>query len=93
MRMTEVLLFALGVGAGYSLSTLSIYMGSKLTDNVVQNFTAPIQTEEAPSIDTEVNPIYDFSAYEETLKDYTNIEPLQDKENQDPNEEDFNPLN
>ena len=92
MRMTEVLLFALGVGAGYSLSTLSIYMGSKLTDNVVQNFTAPIQTEEAPSIDTEVNPFYDFQAYEDTLKDYIN-NTIEEQENTEPDDEDFQELN
>ena len=70
MRMIEVCLFALGVGTGYGLSTLSIYMGNKMADNMVQKFTAPVQTEDEPSIDTEVNPIYDFSTYEETLKEY-----------------------
>ena len=86
MRMIEVCLFALGVGTGYGLSTLSIYMGNK-------RFTAPVQTQDEPSIDTEVNPIYDFSAYEETLNNYTNIEPLQDKENTNPDDDDFKPLN
>ena len=93
MRMIEVCLFALGVGAGYGLSTLSIFMGNKMASNMVHNFTAPVQTEIEPSIDTEVNPIYDFTAYEETLKQYTNIEPIQDKENTNPDEEDFTPLN
>ena len=93
MRMIEVCLFALGVGTGYGLTTLSIYMGNKLADNMVQKFTAPVQTEDEPSIDTEVNPIYDFSAYEETLSNYTNIEPLQDKENTNPDDDDFKPLN
>ena len=93
MRMIEVCIFALGVGTGYGLSTLSIFMGNKMAGKMVERFTAPMQVEEEPSIDTEVNPIYDFSAYEETLKDYTNIEPLQDKENTNPNEEDFRPLN
>ena len=90
--MIEVCLFALGVGTGYGLSTLSIYMGNKLADNMVQKFTAPIQTEEEPSIDTEVNPIYDFSAYEETLKNYIGTDTTE-KENMEPNEEDFTPLN
>ena len=91
--MIEVCLFALGVGIGFGLSTLSIYMGNKMANNMVHNFTAPIQVEAEPTLDTEVNPIYDFSAYEETLKDYTNIEPVQDKENINPNEEEFTPLN
>ena len=93
MRMIEVCLFALGVGAGYGLSTLSIFMGNKMASNMVHNFTAPVQTEVEPSIDTEVNPIYDFTAYEETLKQYTNIEPTPDKENTNPSEDDFTPLN
>ena len=91
--MIEVCLFAVGVGIGYGLSTLSIFMGNKMANNMVQNFTAPIQTEDEPTISTEVNPIYDFSASEDTLKDYTNIEPQQDKENTNPNEEEFTPLN
>ncbi len=95
--MIEVCLFALGVGAGYGLSTLSIYMGNKMANTManemVGKFTAPVHTEEEPTVSTEVNPIYDFSAYEETLKDYTNIQPLDDKENTNPNEEDFTPLN
>lgn len=91
--MIEVCLFAVGVGIGYGLSTLSIFMGNKMANNMVQNFTAPIQTEDEPTISTEVNPIYDFSAYEDTLKDYSNIEPVQDKENTNPNEEEFTPLN
>ena len=93
IAMIEVCLFAVGVGIGYGLSTLSIFMGNKMANNMVQNFTAPIQTEDEPTISTEVNPIYDFSAYEDTLKDYSNIEPVQDKENTNPNEEEFTPLN
>ena len=67
-------------------------MGSKLTDNVVQNFTAPIQTEEAPSIDTEVNPFYDFQAYEDTLKDYIN-NTIEEQSTDEPDDEDFQELN
>ena len=93
MRMVEVVLFALGVGAGYGLSTLSIYMGNKMASNMVSNFTAPVHVEAEPTIDTEVNPLYDFSTYEETLKDYTNISPTPDKENTNPSEEDFTPVN
>ena len=93
MRMIEVLVFASGVGIGYGLSTLSIYMGNKMANNMVSNFTAPVHVEAEPTIDSEVNPIYDFSAYEETLKDYTNIEPTEDRENTNPNEEEFTPLN
>lgn len=92
MCMTEVFLFALGVGAGYGLSTLSIYMGSKLTDNVVQNFTAPIMTQEEPILDTEMNPFYDFQAYEDTLKDYIN-NTIEEQENTEPDDEDFQELN
>ena len=90
--MTEVFLFALGVGAGYGLSTLSIYMGSRLTNNVVNNFTSPVQTQEEPILDSEMNPIYDFQAYEDTLKEYlgTTIEEPEDTE---PNDEDFKELN
>ena len=91
--MIEVCLFALGVGTGYGLSTLSIFMGNKMAGKMVERFTAPMQVEEEPSIDTEVNPIYDFSAYEETLKDYTNTSPTPDKENTNPSEEDFTPVN
>ena len=92
MRMIEVCLFALGVGAGYGLSTLSIYMGSRLTNNVVNNFTSPVQTQEEPILDSEMNPIYDFQAYEDTLKEYlgTTIEEPEDTE---PNDEDFKELN
>ena len=92
MPMTEVLIFALGVGTGYGLSTLSIYMGSRLTNNVVNNFTSPVQTQEEPILDSEMNPIYDFQAYEDTLKEYlgTTIEEPEDTE---PNDEDFQELN
>ena len=92
MRMTEVLLFALGVGTGYGLSTLSIYMGSKLTDTVVQNFTAPIQTQEEPVLDKEMNPLYDFQAYEDTLKEYIG-NTIEEQEDTEPNDEDFKELN
>ena len=92
MRMIEVCLFALGVGIGYGLSTLSIFMGNKMANNMVSNFTTPVQVDAEPSIDTEVNPIYDFSAYEETLKSYIGTDTTE-KENMEPNEEDFTPLN
>ena len=90
--MIEVFLFALGVGTGYGLSTLSIYMGNKLANNMVHNFTAPIQTQEAPTLDTEVNPFYDFQAYEDTLKDYIN-NTIEEQENTEPDDEDFQELN
>ena len=90
--MIEVLLFALGVGTGYGLSTLSIYMGNKMANNMVHNFTAPIQTEDEPTISTEVNPIYDFSAYEETLKDYIGTDTT-DKDNYIPDDEEFKEIN
>ena len=90
--MIEVCLFALGVGTGYGLSTLSIFMGNKMANNMVSNFTAPVQVEAEPTLDTEVNPIYDFTAYEETLKDYIGTDTI-DKENMEPEDEDFKPLN
>ena len=90
--MIEVFLFALGVGTGYGLSTLSIYMGNKLANNMVHNFTAPIQTEEAPTLDTEVNPLYDFQAYEDSMKEYIGTM-VEDKEEEEPNDEDFQKLN
>ena len=92
MPMTEVLIFALGVGTGYGLSTLSIYMGSRLTNNVVNNFTSPVQTQEAPTLDTEVNPFYDFQAYEDSMKEYIGTM-VEDKDNEEPNDEDFQELN
>ena len=92
MRMTEVLLFALGVGTGYGLSTLSIYMGSRLTNNVVNNFTSPVQTQEEPILDSEMNPIYDFQAYEDTLKEYIG-NTIEEQEDTEPNDEDFKELN
>jgi len=91
--MIEVCLFALGVGTGYGLSTLSIYMGNKMASQMVGQFTGPVQEEQQDEISSEVNPLYDFSAYEETLKDYTNISPTPDKENTNPSDEDFTPLN
>jgi hypothetical protein len=90
--MIEVCLFALGVGAGYGLSTLSIFMGNKMANNMVQRFTAPVQTQDEPSIDTEVNPIYDFSAYEETLKDYIGTDTT-DKDNYIPEDDEFKEVN
>ena len=90
--MIEVCLFALGVGTGFGLSTLSIFMGNKMADNMVQKFTAPVQTHEEPSIDTEVNPIYDFSTYEETLKDYIGTDTT-DKDNYIPDDEEFKEIN
>ena len=90
--MIEVCLFALGVGTGFGLSTLSIFMGNKMADNMVQKFTAPVQTHEEPSIDTEVNPIYDFSTYEETLKDYIGTDTT-DKDSYIPDDEEFKEIN
>ena len=90
--MIEVCLFALGVGTGFGLSTLSIFMGNKMADNMVQKFTAPVQTHEEPSIDTEVNPIYDFSTYEETLKDYIGTNTT-DKDSYIPDDEEFKEIN
>ena len=92
MRMIEVCLFALGVGTGYGLSTLSIFMGNKMANNMVQKFTAPVQTQDEPSIDTEVNPIYDFSAYEETLKDYIGTDTT-DKDSYIPEDDEFKEVN
>jgi len=92
MRMIEVCLFALGVGTGYGLSTLSIFMGNKMANNMVQRFTAPVQTQDEPSIDTEVNPIYDFSAYEETLKDYIGTDTT-DKDSYIPEDDEFKEVN
>ena len=92
MRMIEVCLFALGVGTGYGLSTLSIFMGNKMANNMVQKFTAPVQTQHEPSIDTEVNPIYDFSAYEETLKDYIGTDTT-DKDSYIPEDDEFKEVN
>ena len=90
--MIEVLLFALGVGTGYGLSTLSIYMGNKMANNMVHNFTAPIQTEDAPVLDTEVNPIYDFQAYEDTMKEYIGTT-VEEKQNTEPDDDEFQELN
>ena len=90
--MIEVLLFALGVGTGYGLSTLSIYMGNKMANNMVHNFTAPIQTEDAPVLDTEVNPIYDFQAYEDTMKEYLGTT-VEEKQNTEPDDDEFQELN
>ena len=92
MRMIEVCLFALGVGTGYGLSTLSIFMGNKMANNMVQRFTSPVQTQDEPSIDTEVNPIYDFSAYEETLKDYIGTDTT-DKDSYIPEDDEFKEVN
>ena len=92
MRMIEVCLFALGVGTGYGLSTLSIFMGNKMANNMVLRFTAPVQTQDEPSIDTEVNPIYDFSAYEETLKDYIGTDTT-DKDSYIPEDDEFKEVN
>jgi len=92
MRMIEVCLFALGVGTGYGLSTLSIFMGNKMANNMVQRFTAPVQTQDEPSIDTEVNPIYDFSAYEETLQDYIGTDTT-DKDSYIPEDDEFKEVN
>ena len=92
MRMIEVCLFTLGVGTGYGLSTLSIFMGNKMANNMVQRFTAPVQTQDEPSIDTEVTPIYDFSAYEETLKDYIGTDTT-DKDSYIPDDEEFKEVN
>ena len=90
--MIEVLLFALGVGTGYGLSTLSIYMGNKMANNMVHNFTAPIQPEDAPVLDTEVNPIYDFQAYEDTMKEYIGTT-VEEKQNTEPDDDEFQELN
>ena len=92
MRMIEVCLFALGVGAGYGLSTLSFYMGNKMANNVVSNFTSPVQVEQEPQISSEVNPIYDFQQYEDTLKEYIGTD-IDTKEEEEPNEDNFQPLN
>jgi hypothetical protein len=90
--MIEVFLFALGVGIGYGLSTLSIYMGNKMANNMVHNFTAPIQTEDEPALSSEVNPIYDFQSYEDTMNDY--IGTIVDEQvNDEPDDEDFKELN
>ena len=91
--MIEVCLFALGVGAGYGLSTLSFYMGNKMANNMVSNFTAPVQTEIEPKISSDVNPIYDFQQYEDTLKEYTGTDITISKEEEEPNEDNFQPLN
>ena len=90
--MIEVCLFALGVGTGYGLSTLSIFMGNKMAGKMVERFTAPVQVEEEPSLDTEVNPIYDFSTYEETLKDYIGTDTT-NKDSYIPDDEEFKKVN
>ena len=92
MRMIEVCLFALGVGTGYGLSTLSIFMGNKMANNMVSNFTAPVQVEAEPTLDTEVNPLYDFSTYEEQLKDYVGTDTT-DKDSYIPDDEEFKEVN
>jgi len=91
--MIEVCLFALGVGIGFGLSTLSFRLGSKVVDDTVAKFTAPIQVEDEPTLSSEMNPIYDFQKYEDTLKQYIGTDIQEPKENTEPNDEDFNELN
>ena len=93
IAMIEVCLFALGVGIGFGLSTLSFRLGSKVVDNAVSKFTAPIQVEEEPTLSSEVNPVYDFQQYEDTLKQYIGTDIQEPKENTEPKDEDFSELN
>ena len=64
-----------------------------MANNVVSNFTSPVQVEQEPQISSEVNPIYDFQQYEDTLKQYIGTDIQEPKENTEPKDEDFSELN